>query len=134
MKNVYDEFLLLFDGALGIPRPKAFMWFGAVVKPGGGNRVLAGAEGPTGVTLVGPSPKPSNNFAHPDTLGGNLKIETRNCGRISFYMAPRKVICNWGKEIKQLLGEWTGDVGGNSMQNHITTGSRFICKDVKEQH
>jgi len=100
---MYDEFLLLFEGALGIPRPKAFMWFGAVVKPGGGNRVLAGAEGPTGVTLEGPSPKPSNNFAHPDTFDGNLKIETSNCGRISFYTANHKIICKWGKEIKQLV-------------------------------
>jgi hypothetical protein len=58
------------------------MWFGAVVKPGGGNLVLAGAEGPTGVTFEGPIPKPSNNFAQPDTLCGNLQIETRNCGRI----------------------------------------------------
>lgn len=71
------QFSLLFDGALGIPRPKAFMWFGAVVKPGGGNRVLVGAEGPIGVTCEGPSPKPSNNFAHPGTLGGNLQNERK---------------------------------------------------------
>jgi hypothetical protein len=31
------------------------------------------AEDPIGVTFEGPIPKPSNNFAHPDTFGGNLK-------------------------------------------------------------
>lgn len=53
------------------------MWFGAVVKPGGGNLVLVGTEGPTAVTCEGPSPKPSNSFAHPDTFGGNLKNENK---------------------------------------------------------
>jgi hypothetical protein len=43
------------------------------VKPGGGNLVLVCAEDPIGVTFEGPSPKPSNSFAHPDTFGGNLK-------------------------------------------------------------
>jgi hypothetical protein len=43
------------------------------VKPGGGNLVLVCAEDAIGVTFEGPSPKPSNNFAHPDTFGGNLK-------------------------------------------------------------
>jgi hypothetical protein len=90
------HFLLLFEGALGIPRPKAFMWFGAVVKPGGGNLVLAGAEGPTDGTFEGPSPRPSNNFAHPDTLGGNLQIESRNRRGviISFQTASHKNTCN----------------------------------------
>ena len=69
--QAFLEYVIFYsqqEGALGIPRPNAFMWFGAVAKPGGGN-LVRGA-----VIDDGPIPNPFSNLVQFDMLCDNLQL------------------------------------------------------------